>query len=316
MIHFFEADIDWVRELVFEDNMLAQRTDQIRCAIVEIPEFDWTVFHFLAPQDYGLWWLRVYPAFDGGLRAHFREVQSKYLRTTLPENDLKQIPFAKFLRANHIKKQSDHAYECFGMYPRLWGNTFAPKKGHSSFIDRRYVSVAVPRSASQATRQYFKEQARQFGADCTALANERSRLWNSGHPGHKDFQLLCGGPSNAGAEELQSWLARLERLIFDRSERDRFSVEVDVGVKFSGAVNVAIGNRFFWEKWSKECPIYIDILRARVMLIGALGWVPSLVDARSQLAGDEWRENPVVDLIPMIETALARFPIVLSDPLA
>lgn len=315
MIQFFETDIDWVRGLNFENNLLDERTDAIRCGVVNIEELDCTVFHFLAPLDTGLWWFRQYEAFEAGLQSFFGALQNEYVRNTLPEDHFKKLPLSKFYKRHGIPKRSAHAFDSFGVYPRLWGNTFAPKNGHNGLIHGRYASVAVPKYAAKATRQYFVQQSLEFGDHCTATASEDRRLWNAGLLPDDDYLLLCGGPNTSNHRELSKWLERLEQLCSNKSERDEFASQLDVGVKFAGAVMVDCGRQYLWEKRIKEFPIFVEVLKARVKLICILGWPPFLDYARSSLLHDEWRESPVNHMLADVEAALNRYPVVRVNPL-
>lgn len=303
-LHVEEADVAWIKSIDFDDPTLGVRDDRLQCRVVALPELDWSLFVFLAPMQHGLWLLRVYHRFDESLREVF------FVQRDGQYDDDRVQRFETFLRKHRIPKNSEAAYRCFGLYPRLWGDRFGPRRS-SALIPHRLFSVAVPAARTDRLHDYFRQQAILFGDRSIVVADEDEVLFiTEREVGTADSRLLLDLVSRMDDAGRAAVRDRLLGLLESDEKREEFARNLSPGMKVSGAFR-APDPRDTRADCEADC---VEIARLRVQLMCKLKWPHALEYMRSTMA--DTPEGHFADLNPEIDATLATFPVVAADPLA
>lgn len=300
-VQTFDRDVDWVAGLDLTDNAYGVRDASVQLVRVHLPELGWIVHHWLAPRDYGFWWLRDdYYEFRDSLGRVFNVMRG---------GDLDEPSVRRFDQAIEkwgIRRESLVARLCFGIYPRLWGDRFGPKRIDGRIFGR-YFTVATPSEGADAVEEYFQRQLVEFDINSVKAVGERSRLYYTGAIAEYQRLLLLAPISMLSEEQAALVEQALAEVVADHSAIEAFSKSLDPRIAFAGVSTIAVDG-------SPPDGRAARVAELRVMLLCALGWPHALDYARRDILA-AGRTSLHGRLLARIDEALNTFPVVRNDPL-
>jgi hypothetical protein len=299
-----DAKPEWLAAIDFDQASLGFRDDSLQIRRVELPALDWTVFVVLSPMGHGLSSLNLYGPFEDALGQVF--FASDHVRSDEP----RRLEFDRMLRKLGIARKSNVALRCFGLYPRLWGDRYWPRK--TSVRDAgRLLSIAVPSASADSTQRHLQRQVTTFGSRCISPAREEEILfWFGGNLREQNVEVLLENTLRLGADGRSRLVARLQELVNSLPARELFLAGLDGALRRGTLVNVPTGSCLV-EGAEEVCHEIWDL---RVELCSKLGFVAAL-DYVRQSVGEPG--DPLADRYrKKVNGLLTPFSVIDENPLA
>ncbi len=308
-IREFTADPSWVLSLDLAESARNARDDTVQFVKVSLPDLRWDVYHLLAPRGHGFWWLRDdYTPFASSTRRVFNVSADGSI------DEPSRNRFDETLRKLGIAANSLHARLSFGIYSRLWGDRYGPKRIDARVFGR-YVAVASPVDASERVRAYLLKQLDEFGGQAVRAVDENAKLFYTGDIPEYQRLILLAPPATLDFETAAKVENMLRELLSATSAVSEFARTLDPRVVFAGASMIA-GPVLSPTEHGRSTEARIAELRIRLLL--ALGWPHALDMARRHLSAacrsSAMPECPA--FIATLDEGLSRFRVVHEDPLS